>query len=345
MSSGMRFCMAFIVLAALACGSMAATINVDESTLADWGVSLAQQPNGSFMSSSFTPKAGVNYVTGYNILVDRGTPYNYATDPTDFYGHGGELCDIEAAYVTFDTSNVYFAIVTSANPNGTTWDGYGNDRFGPGDLNVTVTKGTQSTDYGIGARPVNLTYYGAISDIWGPGDNRSMVTWDGATTTNGTFNAAGATSTPGTYFTTSEAEVRSSPAWSWVDNPGTSLQAYFEGGTKAPGSLVGQVSASWYQVYTTGYTYPGDPYAHQNPYGTWIYQVAVPLSDLGLNQAGAMLTSMSFGMDCGNDILAFSNVTFGAPPPVPEPVTAIFFATGVVGVLGFAARRRMLRKA
>ena len=53
----------------------------------------------------------------------------------------------------------------------------------------------------------------------------------------------------------------------------------------------------------------------------------------------------NFAADCGNDSLSMSSIPVaGAPPsPVPEPMAAIFFGTGVVGVLGYVARRRMQR--
>jgi hypothetical protein len=247
-----------------------------------------------------------------------------------------------ALYYTHTSTTAYFAVVTNASPYGTPWDGWpSTDLFGPGDLNVNVANGSQSSNYGIGARPVDNSL--PITST-GP-DNRNMLTWD-------SIASEGPNSHGQKSITTAAAEVRLGPQWGWIDNGNIPSQAYFEGAGGAPilgtppGTLLDSVTASWTQV-GTAYNDPNDGYANEvgtQPYGIWVYQVAVPLGDLGLNASGAMVTSVSFGMDCGNDVLTLYPGTAGAQP-VPEPVTAIFFATGVVGVLGFAARRRMLHKA
>ena len=117
----MRFCMALVLLAAVASGGMAATIT--NPNPADTGVTLAQNPNNTFTSNAFTPGAGVTYANGYNVLIDPGQSGTYTYPSSDFYSHGGELCDMMALYFTIGGGYAYFAVVTNASPYGTPWDG------------------------------------------------------------------------------------------------------------------------------------------------------------------------------------------------------------------------------
>ena len=97
----------------------------------------------------------------------------------------------------------------------------------------------------------------------------------------------------------------------------------------------------------TAYMDPNDVYANEQgtqPYGVWVYQVAVPLVDLGLTSDAQL--AISFGMDCGNDILSMNAIYSSVGnQPVPEPMAMIFFGTGLVGIGGYMARRKMLHQA
>jgi hypothetical protein len=341
------------VLGFLAKPDFGNTIAVN-GNLSGWGVNLQTADTSAYSGGQAT--YNVNGVTGsYNQFVPGSfvpanpTGISYVVEQTlPAEDEGGGFCDVKAIYATFDTVNAYFAVVTTCNPNGTSWDGYGNMRFGPGDLNITVSKpSAASVNYGIGARPIDLSVYGDINDIWGPQDQRAPTTWAGSPYVANTQYSS---------FTTSTAMVAQNPTWSHVDNPDlpSSFEAYFAAGT---GTAEAGVQAEWNIIstpgsqgsngnYYAGYDQPDTSYGHMEPYPSWVYEVAVPLTELGL-QAGDTM-NVTFAADCGNDSLSLNTLLLsstGGPlvgSPVPEPMAAIFFGTGLVGVLGYIARRRML---
>jgi len=311
-----------VAVLGLAAAAQATTVTID-GDLADWGVNLELYESGGtynvnghsgdytrFLSSSFIPSSGIAYAVDNDEV------------PT---AHGGELYDVEAMYATHDSDNAYFSVVTSADPNGTRWDGYGELRFGPGDLKLTIHNDV-GVVYGVGARPIDLAQYGLISQIWGPLDQRDPATWD---------SKAG----DGTYYTTSEARIEQEPTWSYVDNPGADIDAYFVADS---GTLSGYAQAAWRQWSATGDYYEKDPYGKDEPYGTWILEMSVPLSALGLNESQHVGISY-FALDCGNDALVIENLPIGPnaePRPIPEPISMLFFGTGVAAVAGLIGRRR-----
>ncbi len=298
---------------------------------------LTINPNGSNTYVIGSPTQAQNTYYGVN---SSGVEYAVKTTTLD-EANGGGFCQVDAIFATVSGGTAYFAVVTDSNPNGTSWDGYTPARFGPGDLSVTTTSGT----YGVGARPIDLeTAYGSIN--YGTTDARDPASW-----------ASYVANASKTSFTTNYADVVKSPTWSHVDNEGgdesnMTLSAYFLGNT---GAFQGFASASWNLVNINGtptpyvgFDQPETGYADPDmePYSTWVYEVAVPLTDLGLSSNAPLqaLDSISFAPDCGNDSLTLTPIV-GAPPAVPEPVAAIFFGTGLIAVGGFVAKRRMLRKA
>jgi hypothetical protein len=328
----------------------------------DWGVNLQTQLGGSY---------NVNNVAGtYNTIVRSSLTPTSVSGVSSFVevtplpeDHGGGFCDVMAIYASVDSASgyAYFGVITNSNPNGTPWDGYGNARFGPGDLKITVTQ-TSSADavYGIGARPIDLaTKYGLVTN--GTLDRRNPASWVSGTVTDATANTAG------TYFNGS-AEIRKSVTgnalqWDHVDNPGPAIDAYMVANT---GSQVGTASAQWNRVIGNGNAYTGnyvgynqaDPYGVPSghttePYSTWIYEVAVKLSDLGITDTSnsPVLALSYFAADCGNDslsmdpLLAEQGGILVGTNQAPEPVAMIFFGTGLVAVGGYVARRRMSRNA
>jgi hypothetical protein len=334
---------ALVGVAAVAFVPLASAGITVDGNLADWGVNLQTQ-NVYYNGSSYEYgdyQYSVNGVTGYyNQLVlssfapvgVTGISYVAQLDnaPED---HGGGFCNVDAIYATFSPSTAYFAVVAATNPNGTEWDGYGSMRFGPGDLNVTVAQGAQTTNFGIGARPISLSKYGLVSSIWGPGDLRNPATWATYTNVNGN----------GTYYTTTQALVVKKPNWSWVDDPDMPVNAYFVGNS---GTVVGDATAAWKRLVVDGNAYVGydqpDPYGHEAflPYSTWVYEVAVPLDDLGITPGSRANLSLSFAADCGNDSMSLANISVDAP----EPISVVFFGTGIVCLFGFAVRQRILSK-
>ena len=296
------------------------------------GVTFGTDPiSGIYNYLTINPNGVNTYVVGqsaglYSGINGSGVAYLVKTTPLA-EANGGGFCQVDAIFATVSGGTAYFAVVTDSNPNGVTWDGYGNARFGPGDLNVTAG----GNNYGIGARPVDLTTYGQIN--YGSTDLRSPATMNGT-----------------------QADVVTNPAaWYHVDNyplpsppePYETPYAYFKGPTTPSVTA----TASWQQldigaITDVGYTQLDTQTNTMQPYSTWVYQVAVPLTKLGLpsNAPLSTITSISFAPDCGNDsvtlfpLIAESN-------PVPEPVSMIFFGTGLVAIGGYVARRRMLHKA
>lgn len=76
--------------------AMAFTIEVD-GKLDEWGVTP-----GNYLSSDWLPFSGINTVEEDN------NPAVYYLGP----GYGFQQFDVEAMYLTYDTSNLYYAIVT-----------------------------------------------------------------------------------------------------------------------------------------------------------------------------------------------------------------------------------------
>jgi hypothetical protein len=315
---GIRFVSwAVLAIVGIALAANGATVTVD-GDLTDWGVDLqlaytgntvAGYPGSAFLPGSFAPSPGITY--------------GLANDDVSLFS-GGELSDVEALYCTHDETMVYFAVVTSSNPNGTRWDGYGDQRFGPGDLRLSVGDEV----YCVGARPLDLTIYGLSSDINGPPDQRHSITWDSATDVAG----------DGTYYATSQARVERGAEWSHVNNPGDDSDGYFVGGT---GEFVGYTAAAWKQKFVVGDYYINDPVGQDEPYGTWIFEVALSRSLLGMTGTGEIKQS-AFALDCGNDVILLADTFVDSKivASAPEPTMIIFFGTGVVGVLGFVVRRR-----
>jgi hypothetical protein len=311
------------------------------------GVTFGTVPiSGSYNYLTINPDGSNTYVIGsgpgYFSSPNNGSGVQYAVK-TDALpgGNGGGFCQVDAIFASFLGPTAYFAVVTDSNPYGVRWDGYTPARFGPGDLNVTVTGGN---NYGIGARPIDLQTAGSIGGGVYP-DARSPATWTAYSTG----------STPPS-LTTSSADVVLNPTWKQVDNnAGTggeahvTKQGYFNP-TDTGHTPFDHVAASWTQLViagnsNVGYTGPDPYYAPDQPYSTWIYEVAVPVADLGL-VTGVNNLDVSFAPDCGNDSLHLSAAVYlVGGQVVPEPVSMIFFGTGLVAVGGYVARRRMLRKA
>ena len=318
-------------------------ITVD-GDLSDWGVTLDLTVTGSvgtytatrFTDGCFNPAAGYEEV-------------QYAVE-NDTWSVGSEFCDVETVYCVVDDQGTVptsddtlcFAVVTSADPNGQAWDGYGSARFGPGDLRVQAN----GTRYGVGARPIGLAVYGAVGygdpDLRGSGVGGG--TWDSLT--------APASWVQGNYYskfqtTTARVESGAVGTWDWynVDWPAGPELGYFARGT---GDFEGHVHAAWRRwsdpelaltddtggrPVDYGDYYADDPHGKTEPYHTWVYEVSVPLSYLGYGFLSPNPEVVAFGVDCSNDILELDVDVQGAPPPlIPEPGALSLVGLGLVGL-------------
>jgi len=313
---------AVIGLALLPASAAFGTPVTVDGDLQDWGVDLALLGDNTFDESSFIPGAGILYTNG-----------------NDDSPSGGEMFDAELMLVAVDGDDLWIALVTSANPNGAVWSGgYSGSLFGPGDVKIAVTneQETETTVFGVGARPVDL-----LRDPYDPiggglSDLRDYVTWD--STDDGT-SADG----DDTYMHTVQAQVRTgltshtaggSADWRYVDGfPG---DAYFVGGE---GDDVGYAEAAWDLWDADG----------DNGFNTWIYEVRVPLDLLIGEDDHYVATVSSFALDCNNDdILVVGEIAIpnGATIIVPEPATAWLLLTGCASLAGagVVVRRRRSRK-
>lgn len=119
-----------------------------DGNLADWGVTP-----GLYGASSWTPNSGIYYAVEDN-------------DPAIDYlgpGSGGQTFDAEAIYVTSDTINLYFAVVTGL-PSG------GSGSWKPGDIALDLNM-DGIYEYGIDTTGNGSFTTGSLYSVtsWGQG--------------------------------------------------------------------------------------------------------------------------------------------------------------------------------
>jgi len=102
-----------------------------DGSLTEWGVSLAGLPANPG-NAAFVPSSTPGGVDGFSYAVEDGTSGSWGyVGP----GYGGQNYDWEAMYVTYDSSNVYVAIVTGTDQAGQyAWST--SQRHYPGDIFV-----------------------------------------------------------------------------------------------------------------------------------------------------------------------------------------------------------------
>jgi FG-GAP repeat len=106
--------------------------------------------------------------------------------------------------------------------------------------------------------------------------------------------------------------------------------------------------------HDAGAPYSGSAYLYENNGSGWTQTGKFTASDADASDYFGIAVSISDGTsivgaygDDDNGSNSGSAYVFGTPSsePVPEPMSMIFFGTGVVGVLGFVSRRKMQRVA
>ena len=137
-----------------ACGILSnpAFAYIIDGSLADWGVTP-----GAYGSSQWIPNSGIFYA-----IEDNDPGVNYVGP-----GYGGQPYDAEAIYIDFDSTNLYFSVVTG-------FPGSGTDKYQPGDIALDFD-GDGFYEYGIdttGDETTKGTLYsvsewGTGIDIWG----------------------------------------------------------------------------------------------------------------------------------------------------------------------------------
>ena len=143
-----------ITLGACAILSVPASAYTIDGSLADWGVTPGAYCSGS---SDWIPDTGIWYA------VDDNNPAINYVGP----GYGGQEYDAEAIYIDFDSSNLYFSVVTG-------FPGSGTDEYKPGDIALDFDM-DGFYEYGIDTTGNGAFTKGSLYSVseWGTGS------WEG----------------------------------------------------------------------------------------------------------------------------------------------------------------------
>lgn len=168
--TGLIMGIALVIL--LSSSAYAITIDGD---LSDWGVTP-----GAY---GVNPLLWIPSISGIFYTIEDTKPSTYFQDP----GYGYQLFDAEAAYLTYDATNLYFAIVTG-HPAG------GADGHYPGDIAFDFGS-DGSYEYGVETVGGSFTQ-GALYSVatWGQGLNNwgyGNIGYVSAPTTIKTINGSG----------------------------------------------------------------------------------------------------------------------------------------------------------
>jgi hypothetical protein len=122
------------------------SFNIEGNLTPDWGVTP-----GLYGFSDWVPNAGIQYNQE-----DQNSNYLYP-------GTGGQLFDAEAMYAAFDSTNLYYAVVTGFPYGGTS-------EYKPGDIAFDFGK-DGSYEYGIETRSGGTRVQGGLYSVtsWGSG--------------------------------------------------------------------------------------------------------------------------------------------------------------------------------
>ncbi|MGC8863145.1 MAG: PEP-CTERM sorting domain-containing protein [Armatimonadota bacterium] len=285
-----------------------------------FGITIGKETRDGLDQLVFDNVAGdIQYAVGsykYTKVNGVWSAANAPASPGLGYNDIHRQFDAMALFFRPELNNARFLIVTGMPQSGVlaTNIGYGNRRFGPGDLKIEVGP----INYGVGLRQGGL-YWGTVDP--GPSQPWYQV-----------HKAEGGTDIISARDAGTLGMVKKNPQWDHVDNHtlapySENAYAFFRADSGAP--MPGSAAVNFFD---TGIALQGFP--------VFAYEVTVPWSSLEINPQQYAFRA-SWRPDCGNDIIAadFSGHYEVPPPDVPEAPTLLLALSGL-SAIGIARRRR-----
>jgi hypothetical protein len=340
----------------------------DGNLKTDWGIDLTQQTGGSWTATDLAPAGlrGQNNHDYYYVVQDDNIPTN----------HGGEAFDVEALYFAYDSTNFYFAMVTSVPPNGAT-DPYSSyqtysdgtrRRFYPGDIALSVTGNPNPPPAGDGyeygiviAAPADSAHIwnnGAVptggysgkqqGQVWRStqdvdGDGTAELNWvlpdrDRAVDPNSFSN----------FLTTAGQSVYPAPSTSTELYYGQARNTALQPLRTTLPTMEGTNGGGPSNFPTIVYNGSSWVYSSTEHYGvpvdTYVLEAVFPRRAFEAdNPTGNYYIHWTMG--CANDQLNLNPIAYQQQGQVPEPISASFAAGALVMVIAAGVRRRRAKSA
>jgi hypothetical protein len=269
-----------------------------------WGITMGTTiyQGAPQLTFSGVAASGVQYAVGsYSWTLVDSTWYGPHAAASPGLGYNGIHRNFDAMGLFFkpQADVAKFMIITGMPQTGVdaAIAGYGNRKFGPGDLKLDIAGKT----YGVGFRLSNL--------LWAVDPNTTSPYFK-------IYKAEGGVDSIYARDVGTLGRVELNPRWARVDHHSMPAYdprgyAFFVSGT---GSLVGSASVSHADTGLTLGT--GRVYA---------YEASVPWSAIGIH-SGAFQITASWRPDCGNDMIVGNFC--GNRPVIPEPMSILLAISG-----------------